>query len=310
MERSQTDRIVAEIRELVATRYVFPDLGKRIAGQLDEAAAAGRYSDAADPAALAERVTEDLQRLNADAHLRLIHHATPIPDLPDRTALASVIERQARSTMSGIGRVERLAGNIGLLEIEPALFNIHLVGDEINAAMRILRHTEALIIDLRHCVGSDPGSVAYFCTYLLPPDTHVNDVYERAEDRTRQFWTLPHVPGPWYGMDRPVYVLTSRQTFSGGEELAYDLRHTGRATLVGEVTAGAAHPRVGVRLHPHLEASIPTCRSINPITGTDWEGTGVQPHIAVPAKEALATAHADALARVSGTGEGRTAADA
>lgn len=96
-----------------------------------------------------------------------------------------------------------------------------------------------------------------------------------------------------------MYVLTSHETFSGGEELAYDLRHTGRATLVGEITGGGAHPRIGVRVHPHLEASIPTCRSINPITGTDWEGTGVQPHIVTPATDALAAAHAEALAHIS-----------
>jgi len=301
MDRTQTDRIVAEVRDLVVTRYVYPEVGERIAAQLDRAHAAGRYADAA-PETLAGLVTEDLQRINGDRHLRLIHHRDPIPDLPDRQALAGLVERQVRSTMSGIGRVERLAGNIGLLEIEPALFGVRLVGEEIAAAMRILRHTEALILDLRHCLGSDPGSVAFFCTYLLPPDTHVNDVYERATDTTRQFWTLPHVPGPVYGTERPVYVLTSSQTFSGGEELAYNLGNSGRATLVGEVTAGAAHPRTGVRLHPHLEASIPICRSVNPLTGTDWEGTGVQPHIAVPAGKALMTAHAEALARVSERG--------
>ncbi|BCJ32007.1 S41 family peptidase [Actinocatenispora sera] len=300
MEPADIDRILAEVGELVATRYVFAELGEKIAAQLAAAAAAGRYAAATDEATLAELVTADLQRGNDDGHLRLIHHTEPIPEDGDEHAIAEALyERRVQRTMSGIGRIERLDGNIGLLEISPALFGVHLVGDEITAAMQILRYTDALILDLRGCTGSDPGSVAYFLTYLLPAETHLNDVYDRGTDSTIQFWTLPHVPGPHYGTQRPVYVLTSHQTFSGGEELAYDLRHTGRATLVGETTGGGAHPRIGVRLGPHLEASIPTCRAINPITGTDWEGTGVVPHVATAAADALTVAHEHARTRLA-----------
>ncbi|BCJ33733.1 interphotoreceptor retinoid-binding protein [Actinocatenispora thailandica] len=299
MERADIDRIVAEVGKLVATRYVFAELGEQIAADLAATAATGRYATATDEAALAELVTADLQRANGDGHLRLIHHTESIDGAEDGAVAEATYERRARRSMSGIGRIERLDGNIGLLEISPALFAAHLVGDEITAAMRILRHTDALILDLRGCLGSDPGSVAYFLSYLLPPETHLNDVYDRGSDSTTQFWTLPHVPGPRYGTERPVYVLTSRRTFSGGEELAYDLRHNDRATLVGETTGGGAHPRIGVRLGPHLEASIPTCRSINPITGTDWEGTGVPPHLATSAAEALATAHEHARTRLA-----------
>ncbi|WP_227025668.1 S41 family peptidase [Streptomyces fodineus] len=257
MEHSEIERIVAQVRELVATSYVFPDLGERIAADLGETAGTGRYASAASPAALANLVTEDLQRLSGDGHLRLIHHPEPIPDLPDEAASAVVFEQRSRITMSGIGRLERLDGNIGLLQIEPALFGAHLVGDDIAAAMRILRNTKALIIDLRACIGSDPATVAYFCSYLLPSGTHLNDVYDRTDDRTTQYWTLPHVPGPRYGTDRPVYVLTSRQTFSGGEELAYDLRHTGRAVIVGRNHRRRCPP-------PHRRAPPPPPRGRHP----------------------------------------------
>jgi C-terminal processing protease CtpA/Prc len=297
MDAAEIDRIVAVVRDLVATRYVFPELATRIVADVDAATAAGRYAAAADPAALAAALSADLQRANGDHHLRVIHHDEPIPDEGDEESLmAALAERRVRQTMSGIGRIERLAGNVGLLEIEPVLFAADLVGDELAAAMLILRHTAALVLDLRGCVGSDPATVAFVCTYLLPPETHVEDVYDRTTDSTIQFWTLPYVPGPRYGTERPVYVLTSARTFSGGEALAYALKHTGRATLVGEVTRGGAHPRAGVRVHPHLEAAIPVGRSISPVTGTDWEGTGVEPDIAVPAADALAAA----LAQLAG----------
>jgi hypothetical protein len=88
----------------------------------------------------------------------------------------------------------------------------------------------------------------------------------------------------------PVYVLTSSRTFSGGEEFAYDVKALGRATLVGELTGGGANPTGGVPLGNGFVASIPFGRPENPITGSNWEGHGVDPDIAVPAGEALGVA--------------------
>jgi C-terminal processing protease CtpA/Prc len=92
-------------------------------------------------------------------------------------------------------------------------------------------------------------------------------------------------------------VLTSATTFSGGEGLAYCLQQHGRATVVGEPTGGGAHLRVGLRLHPHLELTLPTGRPLHPATGGNWEGVGVTPDVEVPAGEALAAA----LARLEST---------
>ncbi len=120
---------------------------------------------------------------------------------------------------------------------------------------------------------------------------HLNDIYNRPEDTTRQFWTLPHVPGPKFGGQKPVYVLTSSRTFSGAEELSYNLRQTERATLIGETTKGGAHPGDRYRVGPHLKSAVPNGRAINPISGTNWEGVGVVPHIEVPADEAFEVAY-------------------
>jgi phosphoenolpyruvate-protein kinase (PTS system EI component) len=45
----------------------------------------------------------------------------------------------------------------------------------------------------------------------------------------------------------------------------------------------------------HFGAFVPTGRAVNPITKTNWEGTGVSPDIAVPKEAALKTAHLMAL---------------
>jgi C-terminal processing protease CtpA/Prc len=132
--------------------------------------------------------------------------------------------------------------------------------------------------------------VAFVCSYLFDEPVHLIDIYQRDGDRTVQSWTQPYVPGERYGGTKPVYVLTSGKTFSGGEELAFDLQSHGRATVVGERTGGGAHPRIGVRLHPHLELTVPTGRAMHPATGENWEGVGVTPDVEVPATDALAAA--------------------
>ncbi|WP_232837568.1 S41 family peptidase [Streptomyces atratus] len=97
-----------------------------------------------------------------------------------------------------------------------------------------------------------------------------------------------------------LYVLTGARTFSGAEELTYDLQQLGRAVVVGEPTGGGAHPREGWTVHPHLEATIPVGRPVNPVSGTNWEGTGVQPDVLCLAADALDRAHALAVARLAG----------
>ncbi len=123
-------------------------------------------------------------------------------------------------------------------------------------------------------------------------------LYERETDRIRQSWTLPFVPGRRFGGTKPVYVLTSPATFSGGEQLGYDLQQLGRATIVGERTKGGAHAREGFRVHPHLEATISVARGVNPFTGGNWEGTGITPDADVPAGHARDRAYQLALEHV------------
>lgn len=133
-----------------------------------------------------------------------------------------------------------------------------------------------------------------WCSYFFPDDeVHLKDFYVRSTDSTRQYWTLPYLPAPRY-LDRPVYVLTSASTFSGGEDVAYTLQAHGRAEVVGETTRGGAHPTARHPVTEHITVTVPTARTINAVTGTNWEGVGVQPDRAVPAEEACETAYGEA----------------
>lgn len=283
----------------LASYYVFPDTANEIAKVLRTRLDEGAYSDVDDDEEFAAKVTADLQSVNGDKHLRLLYSATEVPESDQESAWDPVAyKKEAELDAFGIRKVERLEGNVGLLELS-LLHDAEVATPAFVAAMTLLAHTDALIIDLRRNGGGDPNTVALICSYLFDEQVHLNDIYNRPDDSTQQYWTLPHVPGPKFGGTKPVYVLTSARTFSGAEELSYNLQQNERATLIGETTKGGAHPGERYRVGPHLKSSIPNGRAINPISGTNWEGVGVVPHIQVPADEAFEVAYKKATAHTA-----------
>ncbi|GHH50240.1 S41 family peptidase [Lentzea cavernae] len=284
----------------LASYYVFPDTANEIAKVLRVRLDEGAYSDVDDDEEFAAEVTADLQSVNGDKHLRLLFSAEEVPETGQESAWDPVAyKKEAELDAFGIHKVERLEGNVGLLDLR-LLHDAEIATPAYVAAMNLIAHTDALIIDLRNNRGGDPHTVALVCSYLFDEPVHLNDIYNRPKDSTTQFWTLPHVPGPKFGGEKPVYVLTSSRTFSGAEELSYNLQQTERATLIGETTKGGAHPGDRYRVGPHLKSSIPNGRAINPISGTNWEGVGVVPHIQVPEDEAFEVAYEKATSKANG----------
>jgi C-terminal processing protease CtpA/Prc len=207
------------------------------------------------------------------------------------------MRQMGRMDNFGIRQVERLDGNVGYLDLRRVAMAAN-AGPAVAAAMELVAGTYALIFDLRHNGGGAPDGVALWCSYLLKEEpTHLNDIFHADTGETRQFWSLPYLPGTRY-VDKPVYVLTSSHTFSGGEELCYNLQALGRAELIGETTGGGAHPTRGFPVSGAVMIGIPFARSINPVTGTNWQGTGVVPDVAVPEDEAYDVAYAKALRHV------------
>jgi C-terminal processing protease CtpA/Prc len=197
----------------------------------------------------------------------------------------------------GLERAERLAGNVGYLEIRSFNFDAEMVDSALAAAMNFLGNTQALIIDVRRNRGGDPRMVAAVCSYLMKPNTLVNQFYWRPLNRWDEFRTGA-VTGRYHGTTKPVYVLTSDETFSGAEEFAYDIQTQKRGEVVGDTTGGGAHPGGMRRVTDKFGVWVPSGRAVNPVTGTNWEGVGVRPDVAVTAKDALRTAHLRALERL------------
>lgn len=292
MQQADITAITRELAGLVAEQYVFPSLGADLSRLLEDRLTDGRDTLVPDEESLAAALTQELQSLNGDKHLRLLHSPSELPEREDEAAELAAMAAWAERTAGGIARAERLDGNVGYLDLQPLLFPPSIAGEAVAAAMTLIAPADALLIDVRRCLGGAPDMVAMLCTYLFDSEpVHLIDMISRpAADGTaevRQSWTMPFAPGRRFGPDKPVFVLTSGTTFSGGEELAYDLQQLGRATVVGERTRGGAHPVERFRIRPHLQATIPVARALSPASGGNWEGTGVLPDVPVAAGEAL-----------------------
>ncbi len=126
---------------------------------------------------------------------------------------------------------------------------------------------------------------------------HLFDLNRRPSGRTDQYWTQSYLPTR-RPSDQPVYVLTVANTFSAGEGFAYLLKHVGRATMVGDRTAGGPNPGAFHRVSERLVMIVAEGRVLSPVTGGSWQGTGVEPYVEVGADDALETAHRLALDQI------------
>ncbi len=284
------------------SEYAFPEVAQKIQQDFQKCLDAEDYQDIESGQQLAETLTEQLQDISGDQHLKVYFSPAVLPHLTPQTEIPPAeLEQQRRLSELrnfDFNRVERLRGNVGYLELfsfEPPEF----AGEAAAAAMQFLAHTSALIIDLRRNRGGSASMVALLTSYLLPayPSVHLTDLYWPKEARTKQSWTLPYVTGARY-LEKPVYVLIGPDTFSAAEEFAYNLKHLKRAVIVGETTAGGANPGAGFRLHDHFWMFIPTGQAISLVTGENWEGSGVLPSFKVPKELSLKTAQLLAIRKL------------
>ena len=291
-------QVIDGILKRLNDSYVFPETAKKMEQSIRERVAKKEYDQITSAKQFATTLTNDLQAISHDKHLRVRYSFQSIPERAPRQEPTAEEREQRKRALTwlnhGFGKVERLPGNIGYLEF----FNFadeELGADTVAAAMNFINGTDSLIIDMRKNGGGNPAMVALVCSYLFGPEpVHLNDLYWREGNRTDEFWTKKELPGKRY-LNKDVYVLTSNRTFSGAEEFTYNLKNLKRATIIGETTGGGAHPGGGFRITEHFGMFVPTGRAINPITKTNWEGTGVTPDINVPADQALLVARLMAL---------------
>ena len=300
MRAEVVDGLIANLSRF----YVFPDKSAAMEKDLRARALRGEFDSVTSAQEFARTLTGLLQEGLHDRHLVVVYEQAAIAEAPpgqDRSPQEQAAEALMQQRFNaGLETAGRLRGDLGYIDLHQ-FGRPQLAAGKIAAAMTLLADTHALIVDLRNCGGGDPDTVMLFASYLFDQRTHLNDVYWRDENRTEERWTQVDVPGRKYGQARKVYLLTSGDTFSGCEDLAYALKNNGRATLVGETTGGGAHAGNPHRLNAHFQVFVPSGRPISPVTHTDWEGTGVAPDIKASARSALDVAQVAALRELIAT---------
>lgn len=307
LNEGNRDALVEQTAELLREIYVFPEVAEAMASSIEQKNFEGGYDSISDLAGITQQMTLDLQSISHDKHLGIMPEPTSLPVgavRPSGNQPHGALDA-ARKENFGFKELEILPGNIGYLDLR-GFISADLGGPTAIAAMNFLANSSAIIFDLRSNGGGDPSMIQLISSYLFDERKHLNSFYIRRGDRTEEYWTQETVSGPKL-VDTPVYILTSSFTFSAAEEFTYNLKNMQRATVVGETTGGGAHPvdmhvlELGDGLNVRL--SLPFGRAINPITGTNWEGTGVAPDIATTADKALEAAQLDILKTLSAASE-------
>jgi hypothetical protein len=276
------------IEDAIRAHYVFEERVPGIIARIKQARAARRY-DVTSPVQFARLVSEDLEAVSHDGHLYL-------RDDPDRftaasqpgkedSALDAYRKAEAQRANSGLDRFEILPGNVRYLRITQFRWDPETTPQGYAEAARFLRGGDAIILDLRDNGGGTSDAADLFNKMFLPPNPkHVEAPGASGRDPV---WA-----------DKPIYILINAGTGSAAEAVSYNAKAEGVATIVGMTSYGAANNNRYVPIAPRFILSVSERVPIHPITGTNWEGVGVVPDLAISSERALAAAHADALARL------------
>jgi hypothetical protein len=304
LDAAERKKVIDGVETNLKEYYIEPALAQQMADALKAHAAKGDYDAISDGDAFASRLTKDLQELSHDKHLNVEFSPFKMPPRAEPTPEEEAgFHRQMEHDNCAFDKVEILPNNIGYVKFD-GFMDASFCGPTVVAAMGFVGHTDAIIFDLRQNGGGQPAMVTLIASYLFDRPTHLIDIYNRKEDSTTQNWTLSYLPGPRL-TKQPVFVLTSMRTFSGAEEFAFDLKNQKRATIVGETTGGGAHPVSGHTVADYFMVGVPFAKSLDPVTKTNWEGTGVEPDVKAPATDALATAEKLASEKIQAKGNSK-----
>jgi len=300
-EKSYRDGVLRKVADLVESKYVLADKAKGFADAFRARCAAGAYASIVEPKAFAEKVNRDLMAITGDKHTNFrVLTPSAAGEAPQSRLHHSIrYYRLRQKENTGFFKVDWLEPGIGYLELR-RFYSFDQAKDMILAAMKLLSASRALIIDVRENGG---GSGDYLSSFFLPYPTALTGSYSRQADELTENQTRSDI-GLKPLTEIPVVILIGPRTFSAAEAFAYDMQSKKRAVLVGEPSGGGGHSVDVFRIDDQFEFYISTERGVSPVTGGNWEGTGVIPDVRASAGEIMNKALE--LARKAAEEYGRT----
>jgi hypothetical protein len=289
MQPIKINELINSISDSLDKHYIFPDKAENISTYLHKQLKSNAYTKLInDPQKLEQQIAKDIRIVYSDPHLRIqfdpgfnaqvAYHPT--------TEELQLVKKYWKDNNYSFKKLEVLPGNIGYLSFNQFVDDIKAARPTIKAALSFLANTDVIILDLRENMGGDPNMVSQVESYFFTQKTEMNSLINRSNKDTIFMYADPFKSDS-LNLSMPVYILTSQHTFSGAEDFCYGMKVAKRALIVGETTGGGAHPQMPFSVNQGYVMYIPFARSLNPITHTDWEGTGVIPDVKISANKAL-----------------------
>ncbi len=282
--------LIDSLTKSIEKHYIFPEKAVQMNKYLREQYKKGVYDSIKEPNLLAYQLIEDIRKVCYDSHFNIFYQdLVPNENLKEQDDAIKQQKAYEIESNFKFKKLEILPGNIGYIQFNEFSGNIKAAKPTLTAAMTFLKNSKALIIDLRYNGGGDPFMVKQVESYFFKDRVHMQDMVSTFSKDTMSLYTDPTSTDGLF-LSMPIYILTSKNTFSGAEDFSYTMQTLKRATVVGETTGGGAHPAIPFPIGQGFLARIPFARPINPITLMNWEGVGVIPNISVIASKALAKA--------------------
>lgn len=300
MTKEEKVEIVQLVSENLQATYIDLDIADGMTSALKSNIKSNKYNTIKDSDEFAKIITQDLQNVSHDLHLNLNYEPKKIAQsklvMPEEMKIKR--EKMMATKMAeinyGFTEVKVLNGNIGYLNLR-MFADTTYAKSAATAAMNFLYNTNAIIIDLRENGGGVPSMMQLLSSYFTDAEpVLLSNFYERETDAKTQLFTFETIEGKRMA-NKPLYILTSKNTFSAAEAFTYTLKHLDKAVVVGEVTRGGANRTKRINLNENFSVSMPYIKAIHPVTKTNWEGKGIQPNIMATKKDAFVIAYIDAI---------------
>ncbi|XP_060951506.1 retinol-binding protein 3 [Limanda limanda] len=286
--------LIVDLAKIIMDNYCSPEKLTGMKEAIDAAKGNTEVLNIPDAETLANVLSSGVQTTVSDPRLKVSYEQNYVPAVPMK--MPPLPPDQLIAVLQTSIKLDILEGNTGYLRID------HILGEEVaekigplllDLVWNKILPTSSLIFDLRYTGSGDVSGIPYIVSYFTKaePVIHIDSVYDRPSNTTTKLFTMSTLLGDRYGVTKPLIVLTSKNTKGVAEDVAYCLKSLKRATIVGEKTSGGSVKVDKIKVgDTDFYVTVPSAKSINPITGSTWEVVGVTPDVEVNAEDALATA--------------------
>jgi hypothetical protein len=290
LTQAMIEQSIEDTLDELAEVYIYPEKVPDIRAKIMHNLSNGAYTAIPNNIEFAQVIGSELREISGDQHLGILINPR------DGQSLTPVLPAATEMVKHNFAfqKVEILGGNIGLLKFnkfdsDP---DSQMVVDH---AIGFLARTDALIIDLRDCIGGSPQLVRYLVSHFLQQETHLWTAVNQGEEQHPVISLRDSGPRR-FKENYPVFILTSQSTTSAAEVFTFILQQLHKATVVGEQTRGITHQVASFAINDYFIGRFSTMWLQFSFAQDGIEGLGVTPDVETSPETSLEIARNKAMA--------------